>query len=428
MIRRLTLRGYKSFENATLEAGPLTVIFGPNDAGKSNFFDAITLLSVLAEADSLKKAFDTGTHRGQLVEAFRSPLGFGSTGLDKLRDQEHLEMELEADLELQPELVERINRVLTTREELAQTRVPYTRVAERSLRYRIKLRHDVRSGETFVADENLTPLTRQRKPRLSRGPFLSRERNRFVVRIERQAHPRYFDPGRNRSLLSEISDPVYHPHIVAAKEEIKSWRSYYVEPSLVRRDSGVFGADDPGRHGEDLAAFFWKLKLEHPEHLRNVALNLRSLVPSLAGLDVNPVLGRLDAVVRERNGGEFPFRLASEGTLRLLCLLAIAIAPHPPALVAYEEPENGVQPGRLDILTHILQSLAERGTQVLLTTHSATFLNRVRGATLVACRRNSRGDSEFFPYQSQDAPFSAVDLEDSALVAEPEWDLYGGGT
>jgi predicted ATPase len=420
MLTRIRLRRYKSFVDGELAAGPLTVIFGPNDAGKSNLLDALALLSKLAEVDSLKQAFDPTLHRGRLLEAFHSPRGFGESALRDLRQRPHITFELEVDIELQRQIQERINRALAEREQLAEARAPYTRVAERSLRYRLQLRYHYRSGEIFVADENLVALNRQGTPRQGRKPFIERAPDRFVVRLERQGSPRYFDVNRNRTLLSEISDPVYHPHVVAAKEELRSWRSYYVEPSLVRRETGVHGADDPGRHGEELAAFYWKLKHEYPQHFRNVCLNLHSLIPSLVGIDVWEVQGALDAVVIEQGGGEFPFRLASEGTLRLLCLLAIAIAPHPAAVVAYEEPENGVQPARLDILAHVIRNVGAGGrTQVILTTHSPTFLGQIREATFVACRRSVvSGGSEFLPYGERDKAFAADDLEDGTPLSQ----------
>jgi predicted ATPase len=420
MIRRIQLRNYKSFVDAELTAGPLTVIFGPNDAGKSNLLDALSLLSELAEVDSLKKAFDPSAHRGRMIEAFHSQLGFGERGLQHLQQQNEIFFELTVDLDLQPAIRERINATLEQRERLADTKTSYTRVAESLLRYRLRLRYDYRSGEPFVTDEELIPLTAHGEPRKSRNAFieLDRENNRFVVRIERQGHPRYYDVNRNRTLLSEISDPVYHPHVVAAKDELRSWRSYYVEPSLVRAESGVHGADDPGRHGEELAAFYWKLKHEYPLQFQAVQLNLRSLIPTLAAIDVREIRGTLDPVIVGQDGGEFPFRLASEGTLRLLCLLGIAIAPMPPAVVAYEEPENGVQPARLDILAQIMNNVAENGaTQLILTTHSLTFLERMQNASFVACRRGPGGGSLFLPYHDVDKAFAADDLNASAVLS-----------
>ena len=415
MIRRIRLEGYKSFADATLEAAPLTVIFGPNDAGKSNLLDAFDLLSQLVEVDSLKKAFDATLHRGRLVEAFFSPKGFGEEGLEDLKRRGTLELTLTVDFDLQDQVRARINAQLAKREEIEQTKVAYTRVVETYLRYRISLRYDYASGEPFVADETLIPLTKVGQPRVSRNAFveLDKQHRRFVARIERQSHPRYFDTNRNRSLLSEISDPVYHPHVVAAKEEIRSWRSYYVEPSLVRRESGVHGADDPGRHGEDLAAFYWKLKHEHAKRFRVASINLQRLVPSLRGIEVREVRGTLDPVILQANGAEFPFRLASEGTLRLLCLLGIAVAPVAPSMVAYEEPENGVQPGRLDILAHILREIAEGGrTQVILTSHSPAFMASIGAAGLIRCFRNDNGRSQFESWRDRDRMFVAEGVEE----------------
>jgi predicted ATPase len=326
------------------------------------------------------------------------------------------------DVELPSQVLNRINQTLEEREKLAGTEVPYTRVSEPQLRYELKISYDFPSGEAFVSDEKLIALNRRGEPKASRSPFLERDHKarRFVVRIERQSHPRYYDVNRNRTLVSEISDPVYHPHIVAFKEEVRSWRSYYVEPSQVRREVSVSRADDPGRHGQDLAAFYWKLKHEYPREFRNVCLNLSQLVPSLRGIDVREVRGTLVPVVIEKNGAEFPFRLASEGTLRLLCLLGIAIAPNPPSVVAYEEPENGVEPSRLDILARVLTNVASKGrTQVIVTTHSQTFLDRAReNASFVACRRLSDGSSVFEPYQNADKVFASNDLAPASWIAD----------
>lgn len=430
MLRKIRLHNYKSFVDAELEAGPQTAIFGPNDGGKSNLLDAFNLLAQLAEEDSLKKAFDPEIHRGRILEAFHSPAGFGEQGLERIRSRGQLELEIEVDIELQQGIRHRINALLKDRERIAEARVPYTRVVESRLRYRVGLRYDYGTGEPFVFDEKLAPLTRDWQQKQSRNSFIDFDssKRRFIARIERQSHPRYFDPNRNRTLLSELSDPVYHPHVVAAKEEIRSWRSYYVEPSLVREESGVHGADDPGRHGEELAAFYWKLKHENPRRFKTVSLNLRKLIPSLDGIDVREVQGVLHPVILKAGGAEFPFRLASEGTLRLLCLLGIGIAPRPPAMVAYEEPENGVQPGRLDILASILGGLADRGeTQVILTTHSPILLQRLERATFVNCRRDDRGRSVFTSYTERDLPFASQDFEDGVEEATPLSELLVRG-
>ncbi|MFT5618359.1 MAG: AAA15 family ATPase/GTPase, partial [Arenicella sp.] len=57
MITYLKIHGFKSFHEFEMEFTPFTVIAGANASGKSNLFDALKLLSRLAESDNLKKAF-----------------------------------------------------------------------------------------------------------------------------------------------------------------------------------------------------------------------------------------------------------------------------------------------------------------------------------------------------------------------------------
>lgn len=58
MIRRIHIQRYKSLRDVKVELKPLSVLFGPNAAGKSNFIDALQLLSRIAGSRSLKEAFE----------------------------------------------------------------------------------------------------------------------------------------------------------------------------------------------------------------------------------------------------------------------------------------------------------------------------------------------------------------------------------
>src|SRR5271156_693133 len=67
MITHIKVNGFKSFSNFEMAFTPLTVIAGVNASGKSNLFDALKLLSRLAETD-LKTAFSE--QRGNSDELF----------------------------------------------------------------------------------------------------------------------------------------------------------------------------------------------------------------------------------------------------------------------------------------------------------------------------------------------------------------------
>ncbi len=49
MLTRLEVRGFKNLRDIAIDFGPFTCIAGPNGTGKSNIFDAIQLLSALAD-------------------------------------------------------------------------------------------------------------------------------------------------------------------------------------------------------------------------------------------------------------------------------------------------------------------------------------------------------------------------------------------
>jgi len=414
MIRRLRIRGYKSLRNSALELGPITVILGPNAAGKSNLLDLLGLLSELASRETVREAFKG--HRGRPLEAFHSPKGFGKDQYRELLQEHRLSFRVECDLELHPRIVEAVNADLARRESAVGASTTYTKVTETRLRYTLEVAMHPQSGEIFVADESLRALKRDLEPKAESGrkPFFERERvsdgkHRFVARVERQAHPRYFDSDRPRTLLSELSDPVYHPHVVAAAREIASWRVYYVEPAKMRADIGVQAAEEPGRAGELLAGYYYYLQQKQPSTLQGIVRNLRDLVPGLEGLRVDVREGLLEIVAILPGAAEFPSRLLSEGTLRLLCILGIAVAPSPPAVVVYEEPENGVNPARLDLIAQIIRNSAQTrpaGPQFILTTHSPLVCGTLP-EHLVVCTWDASAGTKFerFPWKSDSLYF-----------------------
>ena len=57
MLKRIKIKGYKSFDDFEVGLNPLSVLFDPNVAGKSNFLDALQLLSKMAASRTLKDAF-----------------------------------------------------------------------------------------------------------------------------------------------------------------------------------------------------------------------------------------------------------------------------------------------------------------------------------------------------------------------------------
>lgn len=397
MIRQLRIRGYKSLYDVQLDTSTkLVLLYGPNASGKSNFLDALDLLGYLAREDTLTAAFQK--HRGNRLGRPLPVRWFFHGGEDAPDSQQ---MTFSLDIDLHDPIRESLNNELKAREESQSLQRPYTRVTRSSLRYELTLEYRHKDRALEVISESLLPLNQRGEVRASEVPYIRHERleSRASVKLERQAHPRYFSLPRQRTLLSEIGDPVNHPHIVAVARELASTRVYYVEPTRMRGEVSDIRAEDPGPHGEALASFYYWLEHNHPVRYKNLLHNLERFVPGLESIDVKEGSeGFLELWVHEARRGRFHAAMVSEGTLRLLSMLGIAAAPKPPAIVGYEEPENGVNPARLAEIRKIFEQAASRagGAQFFLTTHSAELLNlfgQTEGARLLRCEQGPTGST-----------------------------------
>jgi AAA15 family ATPase/GTPase len=105
MIRRIRIDGYKSFKNFEVKLSPLSVIFGPNATGKSNFLDALQLLSRMANNRTLKEAFEP-PYRGRPIESFSYP----AKGIEGLIGQDNVSFAISVDIELSELFISRINK------------------------------------------------------------------------------------------------------------------------------------------------------------------------------------------------------------------------------------------------------------------------------------------------------------------------------
>src|SRR3989338_11715686 len=74
MLKNLTVRGFKSLKDVTVEFPRMAVLFGPNAAGKSNLLDAIQALSRIGTQRTLADALSEPI-RGYPIEAFSFPSG-----------------------------------------------------------------------------------------------------------------------------------------------------------------------------------------------------------------------------------------------------------------------------------------------------------------------------------------------------------------
>ena len=388
MITYIKINGFKSFHDFEMEFTPLTVIAGVNASGKSNLFDALQLLASLAETD-LKTAF--GEQRGNPSELFTQ---YGE-------DWYASEMEF---------LIEMLVNRKVKDNWSSEAELKYTR-----LRYKLKIKRFTNERgfeDLVVVDENLTNLKHNEdqwvqqhipkelfgywRPKVTGGrgtPYIFTEDHNgiptIVVPQDGTAGNRKTFSAQNASqtVLSTFKT-VEFKHILAAKEEMKSWKFLRLNPDDLReptsQDIGMRDTVTPS--GKNLAAALFRIQQDDLYNLKEISRKLNNLLPNLTEVNVYNDKANKQFIIKIKgeDGREFSSRVLSEGTLRLLTLCILQYDDQHTGLLCFEEPENGIHPFRIKTMTQLLKDLSVdfKDTdmplrQVVVNTHSPVLVNQM---------------------------------------------------
>ena len=410
MLQRLRVRNFKSFRDAEVELPRLAVFFGPNAVGKSNLLEAIQALSRIGTqrtlADALGAHTPLGPIRGHPIEMFGLPEG----GLPELLSHSTAEFSLEADLSLSKG----------------------TNANANSYRYQITVEIATNSGRLSNRDEFLSAL--DRKGKYKGLPAVEAKEDWFIIRRQSGGSPRREDRELNYAVLSDprLTQPAYS-YIGRVRNELADWRTYYLDPRrAMRSPRAPMDIEDIGIFGQNISPFLYKLKSIERKHFDAIVRTMKSIIPSIEKIDIDldRQTGLLNLSVRQ-NGTDYSTRVVSEGTLRLLGLCAVAVNPWGGSLIAFEEPENGVHPRRIELIARLLISLSSREHQVIVTTNSPSFC----GEILKQANLNQSNDIGLVTFSSGNSgtkmqPFDPGPLfEDNeireGLMSKGEEDLFG---
>ena len=354
MLQKLRVRGFKSLADISVEFPRMSVLFGPNSAGKSNLLDAIQALSRIGTERTLMDALDGRMIRGYAFELFALPEG----GISGLSSKSTAQFSIEAELT-----------------------IPEGRNGRKG-RYRYGIDVEIGYGSGALANrgEYLSALSIAGDPKGK--PAIEATSGQLSVRQQSGGgRPRMEQTGLNYAILSDarLASPAYK-YIERARSELRNWRAYYLDPRVaMRAEMPPMDVPDIGVFGQYIVPFLYKLKGERPKHFETVRRTVRTIIPSISALDVNldTHRGTLDFFIMQ-DGITFSSRIISEGTLRVLALCALSVNPWNGSLLAFEEPENGVHPRRVELIAKMLTSLAlDYRRQVVVTTHSPLFCDAV---------------------------------------------------
>jgi predicted ATPase len=143
----------------------------------------------------------------------------------------------------------------------------------------------------------------------------------------------------------------------------------------------------------NLAAYLYLLQNIHSAHYERIVSTIRLAAPFfdnfiLRPMPENPNKIRLEW--RERTSDEyFDASYLSDGTLRFMCLATLLLQPSLPSLVIIDEPELGLHPYAINLLTDLLHAAATK-TQVIVSTQSVSFVNQFQPEDIVVVDRKDR--------------------------------------
>ncbi len=348
-LERLTVRGYRSLLDVSVEVGPVTVVQGGNGTGKSNLYRALGLAHAAAT--------------GSLARAIAAEGGMGSILWAGPRRKGPQRVEID--------------------------------VQWVDLRYRLVLGLPQTVGpDPFPLD----PEVKSEVIEVTDGsrwlPVAERTNSSVMMRDDegdRVVFP--FELWRGESMLTQVRDPRGFPIAAEVRARLSDWRLYHEfrtgDDAPARSPQlGVFTAQ-LAADGSDLAAAFATIR-----HVGDVA-RYHSLVA--AAFDGARVAHDVDASGRFwlmlDSGLNRPLAASelSDGTLRFLCLLTALSSPRPASFVAFNEPETSLHP---DLLPTLAEVLAQRtgDSQIWITTHSAALAQEVADRAGVVVHRLERSD------------------------------------
>ncbi|MCP4129573.1 MAG: AAA family ATPase [bacterium] len=187
--------------------------------------------------------------------------------------------------------------------------------------------------------------------------------------------------GHKESLLPEssASEKGITSHVL---EAIKGWRVYHFhdtsDSAKMKQINDIHDNIFLKPHASNLAAFLYLLKETEKEYYNNIVDTIKMVIPFFDDFILRPSPFNANNIRLEwkEKGSDsyFDAHSFSDGTLRFICLATLLLQPKKPAMILLDEPELGLHPYAITILTDLLRS-ASVDSQVIVSTQSVTLVN-----------------------------------------------------
>lgn len=334
-LEKLTIKGFKSIREQTLELDRLNVFIGGNGVGKSNLIGAFRFLHEVINQRLAKYAATRG-------------------GADSI-------------LHFGRKTTPRMEFVLEFREGTGGNS------------YRLKI-EGIEDGSLVIAAESTAWEASEEdleteSAHKSTTAFLGE--NEFDQSLGSETALTYSRESKLFTLSDDISS-------MQAARDIEGCRVYHFhDTGDTSALKGICDLEDNHflrPQAENLAAFLYYLQEKQPDHFSLIQDTIRQVAPFFGGFQLKP--SRLnESKIRlewteKGHDGYFNATSLSDGTLRFICLATLLLQPDLPVVILLDEPELGLHPAAVAMLADLLGAASEK-TQVLVATQSVTLINQL---------------------------------------------------
>lgn len=347
MLKRISVGHYKSLADVNLSFGKSNVIVGPNGSGKSNLIDCINFVrdAALEDLDSAS----TKRHGAESVRQWSRSRPYDVT----------IELDFES------------SRGQGSYKCVLSSASGQFRVKEESGNW-----HQNRNAENSNEDIRKSSFHRYTSGKVDINTTPVRDRpDRPTRAIVVPAYELFL------SQLTSSSFNLYSMSFQHLVHEITNLSTYAIYPNIMRVPQVVSRENTLTNDGSNLSSVIKKLNSGHRRLKNRLIEALRVILPIVNDIQIRSAGGFYVPILRvnEPNGDVHDFNMSqlSDGTLRMIGLLAAFYQFNSPTCIALEEPEQMIHPGVLPILKDAADDYLtfRDNNQYFITTHSPNFLN-----------------------------------------------------
>lgn len=351
MISRLYISHYRSISEVDLTLSQVNVLVGKNGSGKSNIVDALSFLSDICNED-----LDYAIVKRHGIDSIRQ--------WNKFKPY-HITIELN---------IERDEGKGRYKLVLASSRSNY-RIVEESISWDGELTYEAKRCETHISRDE------------AGGFHIETTYDEDDVDLDDVRSNRL---ASNVSVLSRVGRPFYQLNWLVGYivREIQSLSAFSIFPNTIRAPQSVSRAAALEEDGKNIASI---LKSLPTDAKRRLVKYLQVVMPQLRSITVKSAAGYYVPVflISEPASGqdhELNMSQISDGTLRILGILAAFNQVAAPSKIVLEEPEQMIHPALLIVIRDAVIDFVSRreSSQVFLTTHSAVLMDLFDVSSVIA--------------------------------------------